>query len=149
MMLLSQAAQVLGGKLVGPDVMFNAVSSDSRAITPGDLFVALQGPNFDGSAFVAGAAQSGAVAAMVNSASYRGGEPPCPVLLVEDTRLALGRLAEHWRAQFAIPVVAVTGSNGKTTVKEMLASILRQHTKNDFDDRPLPLGGGGRGAGSG
>ncbi len=126
MMLLSQAAQVLGGKLVGRDVMFNAVSSDSRAITPGDLFVALQGPNFDGSAFVAGAAQSGAVAAMVNSASDRGGEPPCPVLLVEDTRLALGHLAAHWRAQFAIPVVAVTGSNGKTTVKEMLASILRE-----------------------
>ncbi len=141
MMLLSQAAQILGGKLVGRDVMFNAVSSDSRAITPGDLFVALQGPNFDGFAFVAGAEQSGAVAAMVNSASYRGGEPPCPVLLVEDTRLALGRLAAHWRAQFAIPVVAVTGSNGKTTVKEMLASILRQHTKNDFDDCSLPHGG--------
>ncbi len=126
MMLLSQAAQVLGGKLVGRDVLFNAVSSDSRAIMSGDLFVALQGPNFDGSAFVAGSAQSGAVAAIVNSASYRGGEPPCPVLLVEDTRLALGRLAAHWRAQFAIPVVAVTGSNGKTTVKEMLASILRE-----------------------
>ena len=125
MMLLSQAAQVLGGQLIGQDVLFSAVSSDSRAITAGDLFVALQGPNFDGSAFVASAAQSGAVAALVNTASYRGGEPPCPVLLVEDTRLALGHLAAHWRAQFAIPVVAVTGSNGKTTVKEMLASILR------------------------
>jgi len=66
------------------------------------------------------------VAALVNSASYRVGEPPCSLLLVEDTRLALGRLAEYWRAQFAIPVVAVTGSNGKTTVKEMLAAILRQ-----------------------
>ncbi len=138
MMLLSQAAQVLGGKLVGRDVMFNAVSSDSRAITPGDLFVALQGPNFDGSAFVAGAAQSGAVAAMVNANSYkeRGArtetlsvlspQSSVPLLLVEDTRLALGHLAAHWREQFAIPVVAVTGSNGKTTVKEMLASILRE-----------------------
>jgi len=125
MMLLSQAAQVLGGKLIGPDVMFAAVSSDSRAIVSGDLFIALQGENFDGSEFAAGAAQSGAVAALVNAASYRGAKPPCPLLLVEDTRLALGRLAAHWRDQFAIPLVAVTGSNGKTTVKEMLASILR------------------------
>ena len=126
MMLLSQAAQVLGGTLIGADVRFNAVSSDSRAIAAGDLFVALHGENFDGAAFVAGAAQRGAVAALVNSASYRTGEPPCSLLLVEDTRLALGRLAEYWRAQFNIPVLAVTGSNGKTTVKEMLAAILRQ-----------------------
>jgi len=126
MMLLSQAAKVLGGTLIGADVRFNAVSSDSRAIAAGDLFVALRGDNFDGAAFVAGAAQSGAVAALVNTASYRTAEPPCSLLLVEDTRLALGRLAEYWRAQFAIPVVAVTGSNGKTTVKEMLAAILRQ-----------------------
>jgi len=125
MMRLSQAAQVLGGKLIGQDVLFSAVSSDSRTIASGDLFIALQGENFDGSEFVAGAAQSGAVAALVNAASYRGTEPLCPLLLVEDTRLALGRLAAHWRDQFAIPLVAVTGSNGKTTVKEMLASILR------------------------
>ncbi len=133
MMLLSQAAQVLGGRLIpcggarsgSQDALFTSVSSDSRAIAPGDLFIALQGENFDGSEFVAGAAQSGAVAALVNAASYRGTEPPCPLLLVEDTRLALGRLAAQWREQFAIPLVAVTGSNGKTTVKEMLASILR------------------------
>ena len=140
MMLLSQAAQVLGGKLVGPDTRFSAVSSDSRAITAGDLFVALQGPNFDGSAFVSSAAQGGAVAALVNQgaevrglrteghegfAQSSGLSPQFPLLFVEDTRLALGRLAAHWRAQFAIPTVAVTGSNGKTTVKEMLASILR------------------------
>ncbi|MDE2311326.1 MAG: UDP-N-acetylmuramoyl-tripeptide--D-alanyl-D-alanine ligase [Betaproteobacteria bacterium] len=133
MMLLSQAAQVLGGRLIPFDgaqgrsrnVLFTTVSSDSRTIVPGDLFVALRGENFDGSEFVAGAAQSGAVAALINAASYRGAESPCPLLLVEDTRLALGRLAAHWREQFAIPLVAVTGSNGKTTVKEMLASILR------------------------
>ena len=128
MMLLSQAAQVLGGKIVGQDVMFSAVSSDSRTIASGELFVALQGENFDGSEFVAGAAQSGAVAALVNTAGYRGTEPPCPLLLVEDTRLALGRLAAHWRGQFDIPLVAVTGSNGKTTVKEMLAGVLRTAT---------------------
>ena len=131
MMMLSQAAQVLGAKLVGQDVMFNAVSSDSRAIAAGDLFVALQGPNFDGAAFVDSAAQSGAAAAMVNSAQYRATAASCPVLLVEDTRLAMGHLAAHWRAQFAIPVVGVTGSNGKTTVKEMLASILRTVAGSD------------------
>ena len=125
MMLLSQAAQALGGKLIGKDVLFSAVSSDSRTLTAGDLFVALQGKNFDGAAFVEGAARSGAVAALMNAENYGGAPLPCPVLLVDDTRLALGRLAAHWRTQFSIPLVAVTGSNGKTTVKEMLASILR------------------------
>ncbi len=144
MMLLSQAAQVLGGKLIGRDVLFTAVSSDSRVIVSGDLFIALQGENFDGSEFVAGAAQSGAVAALVNAASYRGAEPPCPLLLVEDTRLALGRLAAHWREQFAIPLVAVTGSNGKTTVKEMLASILRTHVERGLDKPQAKQGQGGK-----
>jgi UDP-N-acetylmuramoyl-tripeptide--D-alanyl-D-alanine ligase len=125
MMLLSQAAQALGAKLVGQDARFSAVSTDSRSIAAGDLFVALQGENFDGYKFVSGAAQAGAVAAVVNAASFGGEAAPCPLLLVEDTRLALGRLAAHWRAQFSIPVVGLTGSNGKTTVKEMLASILR------------------------
>ena len=128
MMLLSQAARALGARLIGPDVLFHAVSSDSRAIAPGDLFVALQGERFDGSAFVAGALQGGAAAAMVNAdrADELAATLPSQssILAVEDTRLALGRLAAHWRAQFAIPLVAVTGSNGKTTVKEMLASIL-------------------------
>ena len=131
-MLLSQAAQVLGGKLIGPDVRFNAVSSDSRAIAPGDLFVALQGERFDGSTFVAAALQDGAAAAMVNADKLEKRvpdlDPETSILAVEDTRLALGRLAAHWRAQFAIPLVAVTGSNGKTTVKEMLASVLRTAT---------------------
>jgi UDP-N-acetylmuramoyl-tripeptide--D-alanyl-D-alanine ligase len=125
MMLLSQAAQVLGCRHVGPDVEFAAVSSDSRAIARGDLFVALRGENFDGAEFVASAAQNGAVAALANrGAESKAGE--IPLLVVDDTRLALGRLAAYWRAQFAVPLVAVTGSNGKTTVKEMLASILRE-----------------------
>ncbi len=131
MMLLSQAAQVLGCEFIGHDVLFTSVSSDSRAINTGDLFVALQGENYDGAAFVASATQSGAVAALVKTTSYRGVGSPCPLLLVDDTRLALGRLAAHWRAQFSIPVIAVTGSNGKTTVKEMLASILRAATNDD------------------
>lgn len=130
MMLLSQAARATGGKLVGADVRFNGVSSDSRKIARHDLFVALRGENFDGFEFVAGAVQSGAAAVMVNASSYEA--PPatlaaCPsILAVEDTRLAMGRLAGWWRRQFDISLVAVTGSNGKTTVKEMLAAILRE-----------------------
>lgn len=139
MMRLSQAAQVLHGQIIGQDVLFTSVSSDSRAIGAGDLFVALQGDNFDGAAFVASAAQSGAVAALVNSSSYQNvvdqstsakniAHHPLPLLLVVDTKLALGSLAAHWRKQFTLPLIAITGSNGKTTVKEMLASILRSAT---------------------
>lgn len=126
MMLLSKAAQVLGGELVGKDVEFSAVSTDSRAISTGDLFVALHGDKFDGSQFVSLAAEKGAVAALVNAGSYHGEAMPCPIVLVKDTRLALGRLSGYWREQFSIPVVGITGSNGKTTVKEMLTAILRE-----------------------
>src|ERR1019366_1978527 len=130
MMLLSQAAQTTGGKLVGADVRFKAVSSDSRKIAQGDLFVALRGEHFDGYNFVATATEAGAIASMVNADSYEARssilDPKSSLLIVEDTRLALGRLAGWWRRQFAIPLVAITGSNGKTTVKEMLAGILRE-----------------------
>ena len=125
MMLLSKAAQVLGGKLIGADIEFGSVSTDSRAISKGDLFIALQGEKFDGSQFVALSVEKGAVAAMVNEESYHGETVPCPLVLVKDTRLALGKLAGYWREQFSIPVVGITGSNGKTTVKEMLTAILR------------------------
>ena len=127
MMTLAQAAQVLFGRLIGEDCRFNAVSSDSRYIAAGDLFVALRGDNFDGAKFVAGAVQDGAVAALVNADSYRA-DAPCPQILVEDTRLSLGQLAAYWRRQFELPLIGITGSNGKTSVKEMLASILREHT---------------------
>ncbi len=142
-MLLSQAAQATGGTPVSfsgitdGDVRISGVSSDSRKIVQGDLFVALRGEHFDGYNFAATAAQAGAVAALVNADSYQersesgkeqvaGLAPGIPLLLVEDTRLALGQLAGWWRRQFDIPVVAITGSNGKTTVKEMLAGILRE-----------------------
>lgn len=131
MMLLSKAAQVLGGKLLGQDVEFSAVATDSRKISAGDLFVALQGEKFDGSQFVALSAEKGAVAALVNAANYHGESAPCPLLLVEDARLALGKLSGYWRDQFSIPVVGVTGSNGKTTVKEMLAAVLRAAAGSD------------------
>jgi len=126
MMLLSKAAKVLDGKLVGNDVEFRSISTDSRAIEAGDLFIALQGEKFDGSQFVALAAQKGAVAAMVNVANYHGEMMQCPLLLVEDTRIALGKLSGYWRNQFNVPVVGVTGSNGKTTVKEMLTAVLSE-----------------------
>ena len=128
MMMLSQAAKVLNGSLVGADVQFTAVSSDSRKLSQGDMFVALRGERFDGYEFIAQAAQSGAAAAMVNADSHK--EHPANLdsissaIVVADTRLALGQLAAHWRKQFDIPLVAITGSNGKTTVKEMLACIL-------------------------
>ncbi|MBI5918755.1 MAG: UDP-N-acetylmuramoyl-tripeptide--D-alanyl-D-alanine ligase [Nitrosomonadales bacterium] len=124
MMMLSQVAEVLGGELVGADVRFDAVSTDSRKVAAGDLFVALRGEHFDGAAFVVGAGGDGAVAALVNADSPLI-DVPIPVVYVDDTRLALGRLAAHWRQQFRLPLIAVTGSNGKTSVKEMLAAILR------------------------
>jgi UDP-N-acetylmuramoyl-tripeptide--D-alanyl-D-alanine ligase len=134
MMRLSQAAKALNGQLVGEDVPFTAVCSDSRKLAQGDLFIALRGEHFDGHEFIAQAASHGAVAAMVNASSIKGGKTVrgkkqmsagIPLLVVEDTRLALGQLAGYWRNQCDIPLVAITGSNGKTTVKEMLASILR------------------------
>jgi UDP-N-acetylmuramoyl-tripeptide--D-alanyl-D-alanine ligase len=114
------------------DVRFSAVSTDTRTIAPGDLFIALKGENFDGSKFVANALKAGAVAAVVNKDSGYGiQDTNAPILYVDDTRLALGQLAAFWRKQFDIPLVAITGSNGKTTVKEMLAAILRTETGSE------------------
>jgi UDP-N-acetylmuramoyl-tripeptide--D-alanyl-D-alanine ligase len=123
MLLLSQAAAAIGAELVGPDVAFDAVTTDSRAAGAGDLFIALKGERFDGHQFVSTALAQGAVAALVERGAILA--PGVSALLVADTRLALGQLAAFWRSRFAIPLVAVTGSNGKTTVKEMLACILR------------------------
>jgi UDP-N-acetylmuramoyl-tripeptide--D-alanyl-D-alanine ligase len=129
MLRLSEAAQAVNGRVIGADVAFEAVSSDSRAIQPGDLFVALRGERLDGHDFVADCLQRGAAAAMVDTAWQAGA--PAPLLAVEDTRIALGTLASFWRGKFDIPIAAVTGSNGKTTVKEMLAAILRANCRED------------------
>jgi UDP-N-acetylmuramoyl-tripeptide--D-alanyl-D-alanine ligase len=120
-MPLSEAAQVLDAKQRGADVTFRGLSTDTRTLSEGNLFVALKGPNFDGHDHLEQARQRGAVAAAVS----RRANDQIPMLEVRDTRIALGELAAHWRLQFAIPLIAVTGSNGKTSVKEMLASILR------------------------
>ncbi len=124
-MTLGQAATVLGGELRGSDVRFSDVCTDSRALKSGDLFVALRGERYDGHDFVAKAAAAGAVAALIDRAYVR--SAPLPVAAVEDTTVALGALAAHWRRQFQISLVAVAGSNGKTTVKEMIAACLRAH----------------------
>ncbi|MFS2122568.1 UDP-N-acetylmuramoyl-tripeptide--D-alanyl-D-alanine ligase [Pseudomonas sp. Pseusp97] len=119
---LNEVAAALQGLVVGDDVSFDAVSTDSRAIAPGQLFIALTGPRFDGHDYLADVAAKGAVAALVER-EVAGA--PLPQLVVKDTRIALGQLGALNRAAFAGRVAAVTGSSGKTTVKEMLASILR------------------------
>lgn len=117
-MRLHDAAEVLGARWAGEDVMLQGISTDTRSLQAGQLFVALHGPHFDGHDYLAEAKAKGAAACMVEKPVAN-----CPALIVGDTRLALGRLARAWRHNFTMPLVAVTGSNGKTTVKEMLASI--------------------------
>jgi UDP-N-acetylmuramoyl-tripeptide--D-alanyl-D-alanine ligase len=129
MMNLHEAASFVAGRTSGGDPSFTGVSTDTRALRAGDLFVALRGERFDGHAFLAQAKAAGAAAAMVDHAY--GGEFPLPVAVVDDTKLALGALAHAWRARFAPALIAVAGSNGKTTVKEMLASILRANAGDD------------------
>jgi len=124
-MRLAEAAAALGGRASGGDALFTGVSTDSRSLRKGDLFVALRGERFDGHEFLKAAAAARAAATMVDS-RYRG-EYPVPALVVEDTKRALGDLARYWRARFQPALVAICGSNGKTTVKEMLAAILRAH----------------------
>jgi UDP-N-acetylmuramoyl-tripeptide--D-alanyl-D-alanine ligase len=110
----------VGGQLVGGDHAYGAVATDSRTLTPGALFVALRGPNFDGRDFVAAAATRGAIGAIVERAVPH----ELPQIMVADALRALQSLGNAWRAEFSIPIVAVAGSNGKTTVKEMTAGIM-------------------------
>ena len=120
MMLMSQAAQALSGELIGTDVLFTSVSKDTRNIADGSLYVAIKGERFDGHAFVEQAEEAGAAGALVSEHQ----SAHLPQICVTDTRLALGRLAAHWRHQYGGKLVGITGSNGKTTVKEMTKSIL-------------------------
>jgi UDP-N-acetylmuramoyl-tripeptide--D-alanyl-D-alanine ligase len=125
MMRLSEAAAMLDVPFTGTDAEVLRVSTDSRSIQPGDLFIALRGEKFDGGTFAAQALQQGAVGVVLDATQA---PDIAAALRVDDTRLALGRLAAAWRQRFSIPLVAITGSNGKTTVKEMLAAILREET---------------------
>jgi UDP-N-acetylmuramoyl-tripeptide--D-alanyl-D-alanine ligase len=124
MMKLSAAGASIGVMHQGPDVEFGEVGTDSRSVTPGMLFVALKGDRFDGHDFVREVLAKGAAGAMVERV-WADANPGLPLIAVNDTRLALGQLAAAWRRRFTIPLIGVTGSNGKTTVKEMCAAILR------------------------
>jgi UDP-N-acetylmuramoyl-tripeptide--D-alanyl-D-alanine ligase len=121
-MHLHEAASALQASATGPDVEFTTVATDSRNLPLGSLFVALRGDRFDGHAFAARALQQGAAAVMVEASV---GLDVSPAIVVPDTRLALGQLAAWHRMNLPARVMAITGSNGKTTVKEMLAAILK------------------------
>lgn len=127
MMHLSEAAAATKGTVIGHDVQFNCVTNDSRGNNPGQLFVAMKGEHVDGHDYARSAIDNGGAAAMISHEV----EGLASALMVADTRLALGDLAAHWRGKFSIPLAAITGSNGKTTVKEMLASILRVAAGNE------------------
>ncbi|MGZ4958281.1 MAG: UDP-N-acetylmuramoyl-tripeptide--D-alanyl-D-alanine ligase [Methylomonas sp.] len=125
---LSAIAQAVQGKLIGSDAVIDGVSIDTRTIGGGALYVAIKGQNFDGHSFIKKAEQARAAAVLV--------EQECatclPQVVVKDSRLALAELAGFWRKQLPVKVVGVTGSNGKTTVKEMVAAILATHGKTLF-----------------
>ena len=107
---------------------FASVSTDSRTLNPDALFVALRGEKYDGHAFLDAVRARGAAAAMIDeqaAAALPAGVSAMPCIVVDDTRRGLGQLAANWRSRFTLPLVAVSGSNGKTTVKEMIAAILR------------------------
>ena len=112
--------------LLGDDISFTGICTDSRQIKSGNLFIALRGQNFDGHQFLNIAKEAGAAAAVIEAdAKDIAIELGLPVLITSNTRFALGTIARYWRRQFEIPILAITGSNGKTTVKEMVSSILR------------------------
>ena len=117
---LAQAADSMHGRLQGTNLNFRGVSTDTRTLQEGELFFALQGPNFDGAAFVEAAAKRQATGAVVPVLV----DAEIPVIVVDDTLLALAALAADWRAQMSATVIGITGSNGKTTLKEMIASCL-------------------------
>ncbi|MBA8733615.1 UDP-N-acetylmuramoyl-tripeptide--D-alanyl-D-alanine ligase [Chromobacterium violaceum] len=128
MMTLSQAARFAQGRLVGADGEVSRVITDSRLAQPGDLFVALKGERFDAHDFVAEVVARGAAALVRDGFELAGASL---IQAGDDTRLALGRLAAGWRETQPAIRIGVTGSNGKTTVKEMLAAILRAHAGAD------------------
>ncbi len=126
MMNLALVQELLpGSRLVGEgSVAIERVHTDTRSLQPGDLFVALRGERFDAHDFLAQARAAGAVAAVAERGLAEAG---LPGVQVPDARLALGQLAAGWRARQSLPLIAVTGSNGKTTVTQMIAAILRAH----------------------
>lgn len=144
--LRDAALEIPGAIVLGDEnIAFDRVSTDSRTAGPGDLFIAIKGDRFDAHDFLPQVAQRGATAVL---ASHLPANFAAPAIKVKDTRVALGALAHGWRKRFTIPLIAVTGSNGKTTVKEMISSIFaaavgesaRLATAGNFNnDIGLPL----------
>ena len=121
MLKLSEIAQIIGGRLSGPDALVTGVAIDTRSLKPGDLFVALPGERADGHAFANDALAGGAAAVLASRDGIT------PAIRVDDTAKALQQFARHWRARFTLPIAAVTGSNGKTSVVRMLSAICARH----------------------
>lgn len=126
-MSLSEAAKHLECTVPSSDLIFQGISTDTRTLVPGNLYVAIRGEQFDGHDFVAEALKKGASAALVS----RQVNSAIPQLVVNDTLAAFGKISQIWRQRFSIPIIGVTGSNGKTTLKNMIASILRAACHND------------------
>ena len=118
---LSEWAAAMGGELLGGDGHFVGVSTDTRSQAQGALFFALRGERFDGADFLPAAISGGAAGAVLSSPLPQ----DIPQIIVKDTRGALADCASAWRKRFDMPVIGITGSNGKTTVKELTAAILR------------------------
>lgn len=143
-MLGSQFASIIGAELIGNDFSFSNLCTDTRQIKEGDFFVALSGERFDAHEFLPEAAAKGAVGALVSKFSTN---LNLPCILVPDVRLTFAQYAKWWREQFDLKTVALTGSCGKTTCKEMIASILNQmaptlYTQGNFNNEigcPLTL----------
>lgn len=119
-MMLSEIAKATSGQHKGDDIAVTKVSINTRTLQAGDLYVAIKGDQFDGNEFVGQAGSAGAIAAILNN----GHTTPLPHITVNDTRIALGQLASAWRDKVSAKIVGITGSNGKTTVKEMTAAVL-------------------------
>ncbi len=126
MMQLSQISKAVSGRMLGPDVMLQGVSINTRTNCQDRLFVALRGQRFDSHDFLDQAFDAGAAAALVEKEAETIEQLELPSVLVDDTHQALKDLAGWWRAQFVLPLIGVTGSVGKTSVKEMLGSIFAQ-----------------------
>jgi UDP-N-acetylmuramoyl-tripeptide--D-alanyl-D-alanine ligase len=121
-MMLSDVASAVGVTFDGSDFQINGVSTDTRAVKQGQLFVALKGPNYDAHDYIPEAIEKGASAVI----SERKLECNRPILVVKNSLEALGQLAAAWRKELGVPIIGITGSNGKTSVKEILATILKE-----------------------
>ena len=150
MLSIQEVLQATNGRLRGGQTegVFRGVSTDSRQISKGNLFICLEGENFDGHHFIDAAIAGGAAGLVVRKdakVDLRKISREIPVIPVKDTLIALGDIARFWRRQMNIPVIAITGSSGKTTTKEMIAAILEQtgkvlKTEGNFNNQVgLPL----------